>query len=99
MEFSDETFDLVRSDITLLHVEWIKALTEIRRVLEVGAGDMYSSDEVIINIYDSVLASHRDGGATIRLHFILPQLNFRIEGSYSIVQIQTSGELARGDED
>ena len=108
MEFNDDTFDLVRSDITLMHVDLAKALPEIRRVLKVagrlialeaGAGDMYSSDQVIINIYDTVLPSHRDGGAGIRLQFILPKLHFRIQSSHPMTQIQTGAELAQGDKD
>ena len=83
-------------------------MTEIRRVLQVdgqlialegGAGDMYSSDEVIISIYDSVLPSNRDGGTGIRLHFMLPQLNFRIKSSYPMAQIQTGKEMAHRDKD
>ena len=33
MEFGDETFDLVRSDITFLHLDMVKTLTEVRHVL------------------------------------------------------------------
>jgi SAM-dependent methyltransferase len=108
MEFNDATFDLVHSDITLLHVDMAKALMKIRRVLkingrlialEAGAGDMHSSDEVIINIYDSVLPSHRDRGAAIRSHFMLPKLHFRIQSSQPMALIPTGDELARGDKE
>ena len=37
MEFADETFDIVRSDITLQHVDIPKALAEIKRVLKIKA--------------------------------------------------------------
>ena len=108
MKFNDETFDIVRSDFTLLRFDMTKALLEIRRVLKVndclivleaGAGGIYSSDEVIINIYDSVLPSHRDGGGAVRLHFMLPKLNFRIESSQPMALILTGEDLARGDQD
>lgn len=108
MEFSDGTFDIVRSDITLQHVDLNKALAEIRRVLKVngrlivlegGAGDMYSSDEVIIKIYDRVLPSHRDGGVAIQLQFALPKLNFRIDSAHPLPSLQTGEQLAAGDKD
>lgn len=108
MEFGDETFDIVRSDITLQHVDLNKALIEIQRVLKVngrlivlegGAGDMYSSDEVIIQTYDRVLPSHRDGGVGVRLQFILPKMNFRIETSEPLPLLQTGEQLAAADKD
>ncbi|CAF4851291.1 unnamed protein product, partial [Rotaria magnacalcarata] len=71
MEFHDDTFDIVRADLTLQHVDLPKALVEIRRVLKVhgrlivleaGAGNIYSSDEVMLKTYDAVIPDTRDGG-------------------------------------
>ncbi|CAF1015610.1 unnamed protein product [Adineta steineri] len=70
MEFNDETFDIVRSDITLQHVDLPKALIEIKRVLKVngrlialegGASNIFSPDEIMIRTYDTVLPNRRDG--------------------------------------
>ncbi|CAF4383422.1 unnamed protein product, partial [Adineta steineri] len=64
MEFNDETFDIVRSDITLQHVDLPKALIEIKRVLKIngrlialegGASNIFSPDEIMIKTYDTVL--------------------------------------------
>ena len=106
MELADQRFDIVRSDITLQHVDLNKALMEIQRVLKVngrlivlegGAGDMYSSDDLIIKTYDRVLPSHRDGGVGVRLQFLLPQMNFRIETAQPMPMLQTGEQLAAGD--
>ncbi|CAF1326192.1 unnamed protein product [Rotaria sordida] len=108
MEFDDETFDIVRSDITLLHVDLSKALMEIKRVLKVngrlialesGAGDIYSSDEIMIKTYDSVLPSRRDGGTGICLQFMLPTMNFDIKGLNPIAFVQSGHYLASQDKD
>jgi ubiquinone/menaquinone biosynthesis C-methylase UbiE len=83
MEFGDETFDIMRSDITLQHVDLAKALREIKRVLKVdgrlialeaGSGDTYSSDEVIVQMYRNILPSRRDGGPGI-LKQMLPKIS------------------------
>jgi ubiquinone/menaquinone biosynthesis C-methylase UbiE len=106
LTFNDETFDIVRSDITLQHVDLEKAMIEVKRVLktngrlvalESGAGDMYSSDEVIINMYDTVLPRYRHGGTAIRLQFMLPTMNFRLEKSMPIANLQTGEQLALAD--
>ncbi|CAF1358882.1 unnamed protein product [Rotaria sordida] len=108
MEFDDETFDIIRSDITLLHVDLSKALMEIKRVLKVngrlialesGAGDIYSSDEIMIKTYDSVLPSRRDGGTGICLQFMLPTMNFDIKGLNPIAFVQSGHYLASQDKD
>lgn len=108
MEFDNETFDIVRSDITLQHVDLSKALDEIKRVLKVngrlialegGAGGLYSPDETLIKTYDNVLPSRRDGGTAIRLYFMLPKLNFDVRGSNPIAFIQTGQFLASQDKD
>jgi ubiquinone/menaquinone biosynthesis C-methylase UbiE len=108
MEFADETFDIIRSDITLQHVDLSKALIEIKRVLKVngrlialegGAGNIYSSDEEMIKIYDSVLPSRRDGGTAIRLQFILPKMNFHIKDSNPKAFLQSGQFLASQDKD
>ncbi|CAF3923675.1 unnamed protein product [Rotaria sp. Silwood1] len=108
MEFDDETFDIVRSDITLQHVDLSKALMEIKRVLKVngrlialesGGGDIYSSDEIMIKTYDTVLPSRRDGGTAIRLQFMLPKMNFDIKGLNPIAFVQSGHYLASQDKD
>jgi ubiquinone/menaquinone biosynthesis C-methylase UbiE len=106
MEFEDETFDIVRSDITLQHVDLTKALTEIKRVLKVngrlialegGAGNIYSSDETMIEKYDTVLPNRRDGGTGIRLQFMLPKMNFDIRSSNPTAFLQSGQFLASQD--
>jgi ubiquinone/menaquinone biosynthesis C-methylase UbiE len=108
MEFADETFDIIRSDITLQHVDLEKALIEIKRVLKVngrlialegGSGNLYSSDEEMIKIYDSVLPNRRDGGTGIRLQFLLPKMNFDIKDLNPKAFIQSSQFLASQDKD
>jgi SAM-dependent methyltransferase len=108
MEFADETFDIVRSDITLQHVDLPKALIEIKRVLKVngrlialegGAGNIYSSDEGLIKTYDSVLPNRRDGGTAIRLQFLLPKMNFDIKGLNPKPFLQSGQFLASQDKD
>ncbi|CAF2375409.1 unnamed protein product [Rotaria sp. Silwood2] len=108
MEFNDETFDIVRSDITLQHIDLEKALMEIKRVLKVngrliafegGAGDVYSPDEVMIKTYDAVLPTRRDGGTAIRLQFMLPKMNFEIKSSNPIAFLQSGQFLAIQDKD
>jgi ubiquinone/menaquinone biosynthesis C-methylase UbiE len=108
MEFKDETFDIVRSDITLQHVDLLKALTEIKRVLKVngrlialegGAGNVYSSDETMIQTYDSVLPGRRDGATGIRLQFLLPKMNFHIKSSNPTAYLQSGQFLASQDKD
>ena len=54
---------------------------------------------MITIIYDAVLPRHRNGGAGIRLHFMLPTLHFRIQSSQPMALIQTGEDLARGDKD
>lgn len=108
MEFADETFDIVRSDITLQHVDIPKALIEIKRVLktngrlialEAGMGDMYSSDETMMKVYNDVLPSRKDGGAGVRLQFLLPTMNFEIKDLNPKAFIQTGQDLAQQDKD
>lgn len=108
MEFLDETFDIVRADLTLQHVDLPKALEEVKRVLKVngrlivleaGAGNIYSSDEVMIKIYDAVIPNRRDGGTAIRLQFILPKMNFEIKGSNPIAFLNSGQYLASQDKD
>lgn len=108
MNFADSRFDIVRSDITLQHVDIDKALPEIYRVLkpngrlialEGGAGNLYSSDEELINIYDSVLPSRRDGGIAIRLQFLLPKFHFQIKSLNPKAFIQSGLFLASQDKD
>jgi len=108
MEFTDETFDIIRSDITLQHVDLEKALIEIKRVLktngrlialEGGGGNLYSSDEGMIKVYDSVLPNRRDGGTAIRLQFLLPKMNFDIKGLNPKAFIQSGQFLASQDKD
>ncbi|CAF1065518.1 unnamed protein product [Rotaria sordida] len=108
MEFNDETFDIVRSDITLQHVDLEKAIIEIKRVLKVngrlialegGAGNIYSPDEIMIKTYDTVLPIRRDGGTAIRLQFMLPKMDFDIKGSNPIAFLQSGHFLASQDKD
>lgn len=108
MEFADETFDIVRSDITLQHVDLPKALVEIKRVLKIngrlialegGVGNIYSSDEEMTKIYDSFLPNRRDGGTGIRLQFLLPQMNFEIKGLNPKAFLQSGEFLASQDKD
>ncbi|UJR10421.1 hypothetical protein I4U23_014625 [Adineta vaga] len=108
MEFNDNTFDIVRSDITLQHVDLSKALVEIHRVLKVngrlitlegGGGNLYSSDETLIKTYDTVLPNRRDGGTGIRLQFLLPNMGFEIKGSNPTAFLQTGQFLASQDKD
>ncbi|CAF1421578.1 unnamed protein product [Rotaria sordida] len=108
MEFNDETFDIVRSDITLQHVDLEKAIMEIKRVLKVngrlialegGAGNIYSPDEIMIKTYDTVLPIRRDGGTAIRLQFMLPKMDFDIKGSNPIAFLQSGHFLASQDKD
>ncbi|CAF1001625.1 unnamed protein product [Rotaria sordida] len=108
MEFNDETFDIVRSDITLQHVDLEKAIMEIKRVLKVngrlialegGAGNIYCPDEIMIKTYDTVLPIRRDGGTAIRLQFMLPKMDFDIKGSNPIAFLQSGHFLASQDKD
>ncbi|CAF0988038.1 unnamed protein product [Rotaria sordida] len=108
MEFNDETFDIVRSDITLQHVDLEKAIMEIKRVLKVngrlialegGAGNIYYPDEIMIKTYDTVLPIRRDGGTAIRLQFMLPKMDFDIKGSNPIAFLQSGHFLASQDKD
>ncbi|CAF0848352.1 unnamed protein product [Adineta ricciae] len=108
MKFDDNTFDIVRSDITLQHVDLSKALAEIKRVLKVngrlialegGSGNLYSSDETLIKTYDAVLPNRRDGGCGIRLQFLLPKLGFEIKDSNPTAFLQTGEFLASQDKD
>ena len=108
MEFKDETFDIIRSDITLQHVDLSKALPEIKRVLKVngrlialeaGAGGIFSSDEAMITTYDTVLPNRRDGGVAIRLQFMLPKMNFDIKSTNPTAFIQSGEFLASQDKD
>ena len=102
MQFDDETFDIVRSDITLQHVDLSGALAEIRRVLKVngrlvalegGAGDTYCSDEVVTNMYDTVLPSQRDGGTAIQMQFVLPKMGFELKSCSPMPMIQNGRSL------
>lgn len=108
MEFNDETFDIVRSDITLQHVDLSKALLEIKRVLKIngrlialegGPGNIYSSDEILIKTYDNVLPNRRDGGTAIRLQFMLPKMNFEIKSTNPTPFLQSGQFLASQDKD
>jgi ubiquinone/menaquinone biosynthesis C-methylase UbiE len=108
MEFADETFDIVRSDITLQHVDIPKAVVEIKRVLktngrlialEGGMGNVFSSDEVVMKVYENILPSTKNGGPGIRLQFILPTMNFDIKGLNPKAFIQTGQILATQDKD
>ncbi|CAF1541579.1 unnamed protein product [Adineta steineri] len=108
MEFNDGTFDIVRSDITLQHVDLPKALTEIKRVLKVngrlialegGASNIFSPDEIMIKTYDTVLPNRRDGGTAIRLQFLLPKMNFELRGSDATAFLQSGQFLASQDKD
>ena len=108
MDFENETFDIIRSDITLQHVDLSKALLEIKRVLktngrlialEVGSGNIYSSDNELIQIYDRVLPNRRDGGTAIRLQFLLPNMNFNIKSLNPKSFIQSGQFLADQDKD
>ncbi|CAF1451263.1 unnamed protein product [Adineta steineri] len=108
MEFNDETFDIVRSDITLQHVDLPKALIEIKRVLKVngrlialegGASNIFSPDEIMIKTYDTVLPNRRDGGTAIRLQFLLPKMNFELKGSNPTAFLQSGQFLASQDKD
>jgi len=108
MEFADETFDIVRSDITLQHVDIPKAVVEIKRVLktngrlialEGGMGNVFSSDEEVMNVYENILPNTKNGGPGIRLQFILPTMNFDIKGLNPKAFIQTGQILATQDKD
>ncbi|CAF2150928.1 unnamed protein product [Rotaria magnacalcarata] len=108
MVFHDKTFDIVRCDLCLEHVDLSKTLLEIKRVLKVngrlialedGAGNVYSSDEVLIKTYDSILPSRRDGGTAIGLQFMLPNMNFDVIGLISGPFLQSAQEIARNDKD
>jgi ubiquinone/menaquinone biosynthesis C-methylase UbiE len=108
MQFDNETFDIVRSDITLQHVDLPKALIEIKRVLKVngrlialegGAGNIYGTDEDMINMYDNVLPTRRDGGTAIRLQFMLPKMDFHIKSLNPTAFLQPGDFLASQDKD
>ncbi|CAF1174341.1 unnamed protein product [Rotaria magnacalcarata] len=108
MEFHDDTFDIVRADLTLQHVDLPKALVEIRRVLKVhgrlivleaGAGNIYSSDEVMLKTYDAVIPDTRDGGTAIRLQFMLPKMNFEIKSTTPMGFLNSGEFLASQDRD
>ena len=108
MEFADETFDIVRSDITLQHVDISKALVEIKRVLkpngrlialEGGMGNVFSSDEVVMKVYETILPSTKDGGPGIRLQFLLPTMGFEIRGLNPKALVQVGQGLATQDKD
>lgn len=108
MEFTDETFDIVRSDITLQHVDIPKALLEIKRVLKTNGrlialegamGDVFSSDQVMMQVYEKALPSRKDGGAGIQLQFLLPTMNFQIKGLNAKAFIQSGEDLAKQDKD
>ncbi|CAF3797767.1 unnamed protein product [Rotaria socialis] len=108
MAFHDRTFDIVRCDLCLEHVDLSKALLEIKRVLKVngrlialedGAGNVYSSDEVLIKTYDSILSSRRDGGTAIGLQFMLPNMDFDIICLIPEPFLQSAQEITRNDKD
>lgn len=108
MEFNDETFDIVRADLTLQHTDCEKALVEIQRVLKVngrlivleaGAGNIYSPDEILIKTYDTVIPNRRDGGTAIRLLFTLPKMNFEIKSTNPMAFLNSGEFLANQDKD
>ncbi|CAF4535704.1 unnamed protein product [Rotaria magnacalcarata] len=108
MVFHDRTFDIVRCDLCLEHVDLSKALLEIKRVLKVngrlialedGAGNVYSSDEVLIKTYDSILSSRGDGGTAIGLQFMLPNMDFDIICLIPEPFLQSAQEITRNDKD
>lgn len=81
--FKNETFDIVRSDITMQHVDLEKALNEIKRVLKKGGlflslegavSKTFAQDPKIMEIYDRVLPENKDGGPAIKMNFILPEI-------------------------
>ena len=80
-DFEDSSFDLVRSDITLQHVDLEKALKEVHRVLkpggrlltlEGGDSNTFSSDSYIIDIYDKVLPPRRQAGRSCHTTQLCP---------------------------
>lgn len=108
MEFADETFDIVRSDITLQHVDIPKALAEIKRVLKINGrlialegamGDVFGSDQVMMQVYERALPSRKEGGAGIQLQFLLPKMDFEIKALNPKAFIQTGEDLAKQDKD
>eukprot|EP01126_Amoeba_proteus_P011964 TRINITY_DN14896_c0_g2_i2.p1 TRINITY_DN14896_c0_g2~~TRINITY_DN14896_c0_g2_i2.p1 ORF type:complete len:214 (-),score=45.33 TRINITY_DN14896_c0_g2_i2:42-683(-) len=83
----DCSIDVVRCDITLMHVDHDKALREIKRVLKSGGlflaleggggGKFFCSDTYVDKIYHSVLPPPPvDGGLGVQLWFLLPTLGF-----------------------
>lgn len=76
--FADASVDIVRSDITLQHVNMDAALKAIVRVLKPGgrlvtlegaAGGFYSKDEMVSSIYNRVMPANPNGGTSVQLYF------------------------------
>ena len=74
MDFPEETFDIVRSDITMQHINMEKGLPEINKVmkkgglflsLEGGISEIYSSDEFVMKINNKVLPKREPPAVTL----------------------------------
>lgn len=77
-EFADHSFDVVRSDITLQHVDVDAALKEVARVLKPGgrlvalegsAAGFYAKDEFVRSTYCRVMPANPNGGTGVQLYF------------------------------
>lgn len=77
-EFADHSFDVVRSDITLQHVDLDAALKEIARILKPGgrlvalegsAAGFYAKDEFVRSTYSRVIPATPNGGTGVQLYF------------------------------
>eukprot|EP00759_Apiculatamorpha_spiralis_P049904 PhF_6_TR44518/c0_g1_i2/m.68571 len=89
LPFPNESFDIVRCDITLQHVlsKLGDALQEISRVLkpngrlialEGAASQVFTSDPTISAFYNSVLPPDTTGGTAVAIKFALPKYSMRL---------------------
>lgn len=76
--FTDASVDVVRSDITLQHVNLDAALREIARILKPGgrlmtlegsAAGFYAKEEMVKSIYNRVMPASPNGGTGVQLFF------------------------------
>jgi len=108
LSFPDETFDVVRADITLQHVKLDPALKEVIRVLKKGGrlatlegsqGGFYALDEFVSSIYNRCLPSTPQGGTGVQLYLSVRTYGLSVATFETTAIVNTGATLLRADPD
>jgi len=105
---ADESFDLIRADITLQHIKLDDALKELSRVLKKGGrlatlegsvGGFWSSDEFVSSTYNRCMPTSPLGGTGIQLYLSVRNYGFSVSHFETSAMVNTGASLLSADPD